>query len=234
MTAWAQVAAAVFAVLAAITIPLTAYRRRPDLELTEQDADRHSRVEGPAGAHLRLFVANGSRRRAAQATRVLVEGYRPLRDPDGWISLSHPSLGWPSAIDAGEGAVTLYSGSGRPIGLGIFARARRRPDGTLVRAPGGPDGDHIAIYGAGDPEGASWHLILALQGLSIISDDRDKLPAGEWVIRLLVGANDGDARRYDVHVAWRGDAVDEATVLAESLDRLHVERVKHVRRARGR
>lgn len=67
--------------------------------------------------------------------------------------------------------------------------------------------------------------MLSLHELSIL-DDRDKLPPGEWVIRLLVGANDGDARRYDVHVAWSGDAIDGAVVLAEGLERLHVERVK--------
>jgi hypothetical protein len=45
------------------------------------------------------------------------------------------------------------------------------------------------------------------------------------VIRLLLGADDGDAQQYDVHVAWSADASDGKTVLAEALDRLHVESV---------
>jgi hypothetical protein len=55
-----------------------------------------------------------------------------------------------------------------------------------------------------------------------ILNDRDKLPPGDWVIRLLLGA-DGDAQEYDVHVAWSGDAAHGKTVLAEALNRLQVE-----------
>jgi hypothetical protein len=56
-----------------------------------------------------------------------------------------------------------------------------------------------------------------------ILNDRDKLPPGDLVIRLLLGADDGDAQEYDVHVAWSGDAADGKTVLAEALNRLQVE-----------
>jgi hypothetical protein len=218
----AQVVAAVFAVLAAIAIPATAYLRRPSVRLTEKGAARHSRVEGNDVALLRLVVENPRRRRAARGTRVIVEGYRrsDQRD-DELVSLANPSLGWPSAIEGTAGAVTVFSGTGRPIGLGRFARARRYPDGRLVKAHDGS----IAGYAANDPEGASWHLVLDLHNLSL-TDDRDKLPPGEWVIRLLVGADDGDARAYDVHVAWSGDAAEPPDVLREALKRLHVERYR--------
>ena len=56
----------------------------------------------------------------------------------------------------------------------------------------------------------------------LIFNDRDKLPPGEWVIRLLVGADDGGASRHDVHIAWSADAPDYRTVLAEALVRLEV------------
>ena len=213
----AQVAAAVFAVLAAVAIPLTAFWRRPRLTLTDKDAKRHSHVESNA-PHLRLLVENKARRRAARGARVIVEGYRRQSDPpDQWTSMAHPSLAWPSATEATSGEVTIYSGSGRPIGLGIFIRARRTPDGTLIRAQG-----RIAEYAPDDPEGASWHLCLTLHALDILND-RDKLPADQWVIRLLLGADDGDAERYDVYVAWSGDAKDGEAVLTEVLDHLHVE-----------
>ena len=92
------------------------------------------------------------------------------------------------------------------------------PDGRLVRRQDGG----ISQYAANDPEGAAWHLLLSVHGLEILSD-RDKLPPGQWIIRLLVGADDGDARRYDVHLAWPGDAPDAKSVLKEALDHLYVE-----------
>jgi hypothetical protein len=221
---WAQVSAAVFAATAAVAIPLTAFWRRPLLMLTEREAKRHSHVESDA-PYLRLLLENKARRRAARRTRVIVLGYRPQDgSPDDWTSLAHPALGWPSATgetEASEGEVTVYSGSGRPVGLGRFLRARRTADEKLISGPGG----WIATYEANDPEGASWHLCLTLHAGLDILNDRDKLPPGEWVIRLLLGADDGDAQQYDVHVAWSADASDGKTVLAETLDRLHVESV---------
>lgn len=150
-----------------------------------------------------------------------MEGFRALHEPDhaGLTSLSHPSLAWPStAADMPASTVTIYSDSGRPFGLGGFVRAARRPDGKLTRGSTG----NISEYAADNEYGATWHLVLALQGFNI-TDDRDKLSAGEWVIRLLVGADDGDARRYDVHVAWDGDpAQTPQAVLDSALERLAV------------
>ena len=83
------------------------------------------------------------------------------------------------------------------------------------------------LYHRADPDDlpeATWHLVLAIHKASF-GDDRDKLPADEWVIRLLVGADDGDARAYDVHVAWSADTRDPLDLYQEVLDRLHVERV---------
>jgi hypothetical protein len=138
------------------------------------------------------------------------------------VSLAHPALGWPSAVEArSEGtvaAVTIYSGAERPVEFGRFIRARRTPEGRLWRESG-----HIAHYATGDPE-ATWHLVLGLHELSI-SDDRDKLPPGLWIVRLLVGADDGDAYRCDVHIAWSESVGSSDVVLAEALDRLAIDRV---------
>jgi hypothetical protein len=52
--------AAVFAVLTAAAVPFFAYRRRPDLTLSEKDSKRHSHVEAHGIPHLRLWVENRS------------------------------------------------------------------------------------------------------------------------------------------------------------------------------
>jgi len=76
---------------------------------------------------------------------------------------------------------------------------------------------HIA---SGDPD-ATWHLMLGLHNLSI-NDDRDKLPPASWVIRLLVGADDGDAYRCDVHLAWSESLPSSEAILREALNRLAI------------
>jgi hypothetical protein len=223
---WALVATAVFAALVAAAVPVSAYWRRPKLRLTEEGAARHSHVEADGAGYLRLVVANARRKRAAHATRVVVEGYRAQAAAPGELrSLAHPSLGWPSAVearaDATVAAVTVYSGSGRPIELGRFIYARATSNGRLERRP---TGSVVRYRPGGKVGGATWYLVLGLHDLDIL-DDRDKLPPDEWVIRLLVGAEDGDAKRYDVHVAWSADASSVRAVLDEALERLGVEAV---------
>ena len=69
---------------------------------------------------------------------------------------------------------------------------------------------------------AEWHLTLELHNLDLY-DDRDKLAPGEWVIRLLVGADDGDAQAYDVHIAWSaGIGNNPPAVLDEALERFEI------------
>jgi hypothetical protein len=185
-----------------------------------------------AGAipHLRLTVENARCKRAAHRTRVIVVGVR-RRDTPEPTSLSHPSLAWPSAgIDSdAEPAVTIHSGTGRPIGVGKFLRPKRGLDGLVERLTVEVvEGKEVTAPRAyrDDDLSATWHLMLDIHGFEII-DDRDKLTPGEWTIQLLVAADDGDAQRYEVHVAWSGDAADAAAVLEETMERLHVE---HVRR----
>lgn len=221
---WALVATAVAAVLIAVAVPLSAYWRRPNLRLTERGARRHSHVEADGHGYLRLVVENARRNRAAKGTRVIVEGYRRQGEAEQeLISLAHPSLGWPSAVearaDATVAAVTVHSGSGRPIEFGRFMRVVRGADDRLARGALG----EIRQWPSGNPN-ATWHLLLGLHELSIL-DDRDKLPPGQWIVRLLVGADDGDARRYDVHVAWIESRPSARSVLDEALERLSIERV---------
>ena len=76
-----------------------------------------------------------------------------------------------------------------------------------------------------DEERARWFLFLAELD---VNDDRDKLPPVEngYTIRLLVGADDGTARSFEVDIAWDGDPrLSAEEVLASALDRLAVREV---------
>ena len=61
---------------------------------------------------------------------------------------------------------------------------------------------------------ATWHLHLALAGV-VPGDHRDWLPPTEqgYVVRLVIGADDGGARRYDVRLQWDGSATSARAAL---------------------
>jgi hypothetical protein len=124
-------------------------------------------------------------------------------------------LGWPS-IDAPEAEVTLHAGTRRPVGLGRFQAPRTTDRGTLERD------NYNRLTHTPWKEGSEWHLVLELHGLDI-ADDRDKLPPGQWVIRLLAGADDGDAKAYNVHIEWSADiGNDPKAVLRQALEGLEL------------
>lgn len=127
-------------------------------------------------------------------------------------TLGHPSLDWPSTGEAAAtAAVTVFAGGTRPITLGYFIRVRRDPStGALLRPtlidddqgrdfPGPP---HYARDADFDDESEGWYLRLALAWGLDINDDRDKLPPVDdgYIVRLLVGADDGKARTFTVHI----------------------------------
>jgi hypothetical protein len=227
----AQVVAASAAVVVAALVAWLPHHRRPKLSLKE-DPDRiHSRVEADGVGYVRLLVANAPRKRTAPATRVQVVGYREQRQgATAMTSLTHPLLGWPSAPEAVEdGAMDIFAGGERAIGLGRLIRAHRGQDRRLVRVVGSmSDGRQVAIVRhSPEDRSATWFLALDLAfGLDII-DDRDKLevrPDG-YTITLLVGADDGDAQRFEVDVNWNPHALDSDQALASLLDHLAVRAV---------
>jgi hypothetical protein len=213
------------------------YARRPRLSLVEDTDKIHSHVEKtPQGRlpYLRVLAKNSKRRRAAQGTRVLVEGYRPLVDPGARMTtLGNPSLGWPSAPEADQtAAVTVFAGGRRPIGLGKLIRVHLDEEGKLVRpiymvglSPGGIGIPHIEPDNPTQYGATGWYLWLDLAFAQDISDDRDKLPPveGGYLIRLLIGADDGAARTFNVHIDWDADPnLDADAVLASALEHLAV------------
>jgi hypothetical protein len=213
---WAQVVGTLLAVGVAGLVAFMPYARRPKLTIEEERDRANSRVESSQLGglpHVRLLVSNARGRRAAQGARVLVEGYTSLADPEAmFVTFGHPSLEWPSASDVDSGAVTVFGGGARPITLGYFERAWRDQEGEL----------HYVHEHDGTAE--AWYLRLTI-GLDI-NDDRDKLPPVErgYSIKLIVGADDGAARRFKVYIDWLGDPGQTPhQVLASALGQLAVE-----------
>jgi hypothetical protein len=215
---WAQLLTAATAVVIAALVAVMPYARRPKLSI-EEDHDRsNSRVEqSQLGGlpHVRLLVTNGKRRRAAQNARVLIEGYTVLGSHQPALdTLGHPSLQWPSASAEVVTTATEFGGGARPITLGYFMRVRRDANDDLhyVRE---------SDYRPGEAD--AWYLKLAI-GIDI-NDNRDKLPPYDdgYVVRLLVGADDGAARSFTVHLDWDGDPdLRPDEVLRSALGRLAV------------
>lgn len=196
--------------LLAIGTFLLAYgTRRPKLTLEAGQAfATHSHVESDTRPHLRLLVRNRRGCRSAVGTRVLVDGYRRA-DEQELRRLGSPSLGWPSAPEAADAAVVIFGGSGRPVALGELWRIRALPDGKKeLVSQLLPDGRTFTVpaHRADDPQ-STWYLKLGLHGL-IIGDFREFLSPGEWVVRVVVGADEADGRAHEINVKWEGDAKD--------------------------
>jgi hypothetical protein len=231
----AQAVATVAAIVIAVLVAWLPFARRPRLSVAEDPLRIHSRVEDTSvGAlpHVRLLVSNAERRRAAQGTRVLVEWYQPRGgDP---VSLSHPSLGWPSAPEAEvTSSVVVFAGGQRPVSLGRLIRVAADDEGRIWRPEtwtkdvGSPPGPRKFPHVAHDSGllASAWYLYLAELD---VNDDRDKLKPveGGYTIRLLVGADDGAARSFEVDIAWDGDPeLGPEEVLDSALDRLAVREV---------
>jgi hypothetical protein len=238
-TSWidvAQVVAATAGILIAALVAFMPFVRRPRLSVEEDEERVASRVERITGVgllpHVRLLVANRKWRRAAQETRVFVEWYRE-QDGESRVSLGHPPLFWPSVPEEeATGGVVVFAGGRRPVGLGTLIRVRLSKSGRIERPPAWTQGLSASVSLTESksphiPEGGAdgWYLFLAELD---INDDRDKLPPVEngYTIRLLVGADDGAARAYEVDISWDGDpkqTPDE--VLASALDHLGVREV---------
>lgn len=229
---WLPLGISAIALVASIAAFVIPYWRRPSLSLQEDPERTHSRVEGNGIPHIRLLVRNAKGKRSAKQARVVLDGYRSAASPSPLTRLGSPFLAWPSAFgqDSDSYISVVFSDAARPVGLGQFRRVRVNPDGKLERAE-----VYTQTVGAiGEPAGvvhfpdlaaapdARWHLHLELADAYEIVDERDWLPPGAWTVRLIVGADDGDAHAYEVDVAWAGDESDGEAVLKAALDRLEV------------
>lgn len=114
----------------------------------------------------------------------------------------------------------------RPIDFASLYPAKRNEDGRLdvkrIMTPSGyvQSSDPVVTMVG---NGGAWQLKLGIE-LSI-ADYRHILPPGEWVVRLVIGSNDGRSGEYDVQVAWKGDEPDPEKALSYLLDHLEVMKV---------
>ena len=175
-------------------------------------------------------MRNAKGKRSAKQARVVLDGYRPAGSTDPLERLGSPFLGWPSAFgqDSDSYVSVVFSDAVRPVGLGRFGRVRVNPDDERREREArytmrvGEIVDPGPVRHFPDAPDARWHLHLELADQFQITDERDWLSPGSWTVRLIVGADDGDARAYDVDLAWTGDEPDAQAVLRAALGSLKV------------
>jgi hypothetical protein len=232
---WAPLIVSAVALVVSVAAVLLPYWRRPSLSLHEDPERTHSRVEGNGIPYVRLLVRNAKGKRSARNARVVLDGYRRADSTGPLTRLGSPFLGWPSIFgqDSNSYVSVVFSDAARPVGLGRFRRVRVDPDDGLREREERYTQDLTAASVAmtigpapirhfADAPDARWHLHLELADEYEIVDERDWLAPGSWTIRLIVGADDGDAHAYDVDVAWAGDEPDGEVVLKAALDSLKV------------
>jgi hypothetical protein len=206
MSTWQDVRASQQMAAAALEANQLAHaenERRPQLSLSADRDEIHSRAENQHAAYVRLLVSNAPERRVAKGTRVLVDHYRPKGQPvTAATTLGSPSLGWPSAPEASrDAAVVVFAGAARPIDLGVLQQGYDDDDVNPFDPPPPPD------------PAMPWRLKLALHNLHI-ADHRQYLKPGQaWVIRLVVGSDEADAKPYDVTVKWEAFAANSRVAL---------------------
>jgi hypothetical protein len=232
---WVPLAFSAFAILVSIAALVVPYWRRPSLSLHDDPEGTHSRVEGDGPPYLRILVRNKKRKRSAKNARVVLDGYRRSGSTGPLTRLGSPFLGWPSIFgqDSDSYVSVVFSDAARPVSFGRFVRVRVNPDERLEReeryrtdlsqTPPGPGPIRHFPDAQAAPD-ARWHLHLELADAAAIVDERDWLEPGRWIVRLIVGADDGDAHAYEVDVAWAGDEPDGAAVLKAALASLEVRR----------
>lgn len=208
-----------FALAASIGAYVLPHYRRPKLSLRPDSSCEHSHVEGDAVPYFRALVHNAKGKRSAKHARVVHDGHK-LIDDRRYTRIGSPFLAWPSTFgqESAFYADVVFADAERPVGIGRFTRVKLDSDGKLVRAF--PSADAPVIHFPSDPQ-ATWYLHLEL-GKWSVTDERDWLAPGTWSIRLLLGADDGDAQAYIMTVGWRGDETDGEAVLSAALDSVRI------------
>jgi hypothetical protein len=220
----AQLVTAVGALLTATLVAWLPHHRRPSLSLAEDVERIHSRVEGDGVPYIRILACNKRGKRAAKGTRVVLEGYRRA-DETRLTSLASPLMTWPSATEAVESAtVVVLPGGRRPVSLGRLIRtptdSHGRPALTLVTNDKGEQG--LRYSHQPDDPAAIWMLML--DATISVTDTRDWLAPGEWIVQLTVGSDDSDARTFRVDVTWDAGAKTSEAAKNYLLAHLHVKK----------
>lgn len=196
---WVGAFSTVATVLVGLGVAAVTFWRRPRLSLHEGREHWHveSSIDSEPLPYVRLLARNAGLRRASHGTRVLVEHYvRAGRT----TYLGSPPLGWTSAADAVDVSVVIFPGGERSVDLGMFR-------------------SYLSVGG-----GDQWAFVIAPylnihEGRGTLLADRNG-----YIIRVVVGSNDGRARRYDVHLNWNPEKrlVDNRWNARELLDSVQV------------
>jgi hypothetical protein len=179
---WLAATGALLPVLVGLITLLVTFWRRPSLSLHVRQ--EQSRVErSPSKAllpFLRVVARNGRLHRASHGTRVLLE-YAESVDGER-ISLGSPPLGWTSAADSVDVSVVIFPGGERPFDVGRF-------DSYLSTEEDGSHSDE-------------WCLTLVPYMQIFESRQNLRSKDGGYLLRLVIGSDDGRARRYNLRVHW--------------------------------
>ncbi len=164
------------------------FARRPRLTLTVDEDRVHSRVEGDGWPYIRILASNGRFCRSARHARVLVESYHAQGQTlSERITLGSPSLGWTSggSETKADGSLTIPPGVSRALDIGyLTTKAVNQHAQRLPPSMANP-----------------WGLQLGLHELRL-TDGRDWLPCGRWIIRLVASADDAATQTYDLKIEW--------------------------------
>jgi hypothetical protein len=185
-TDWVQLGLAIAVAATAVAVPLTAFFRRPRLRLEEDVAGDYTDIAAGDEPRVRLLATNSKWTRTAYRTRVDVIGYRRHAETR-WTWVGNLPLRWlgsPTDLTA-----AVYAGDTRPVELGgLFWRPPEgwtQPPRTTWEGPG-PTPEM--------QEASRWHFHIAVAHIELVPD--------AWVIRLVIAAEDGAARRYDIDVTF--------------------------------
>lgn len=218
-----QLVAAVGAVLAAVGIPLTAFARRPRLRVGEQGQARlgGGAYLGLPDQELRVYltVSNSGWRRGARGARVIVDSLWPTAHPEESRDIAYPELRWAEQPAPGEGVVIFPAGA-KAIEVGQLLALVRNASGRITANDGRTDWQTMLS------RGGQWEFQLSLSPTPAPDDARAHLaprPAG-YTLRIIVGADDAAARRYDIAIAWNEDATD--IIEAQESMRIRARRVR--------
>jgi hypothetical protein len=198
-------------------VPLTRHFRAPSLTLHEDTPRLHSHVEGNGLPYVRLVVRNKGWRRVARQARLFAAWYAEQGLTTSPLTMGSPELSWTSLVR--DDALVFPAGE-RPVDLGILFPATRDNFGQLVESHPDDDAETIIKLRRGE-----WQFKFALAHNLLIVDRREFVPPtpNGYVVRVELGAEEGPARRYDVHVNWDGKARDAQAAL-DSVQ-LAIERV---------
>jgi hypothetical protein len=187
--------------------------RRPRLSIVEDAEGIHSRVEGNGLPYVRLLAGNARGRRTAKQTRVFVDRYQENRQGAPVVAMGSPELGWPSTPADGDGGV-VFAGGTRPFDFGYLVASwgdvytQSMPSASISDSP-------VRIPRPNFQSGKKWELRLALAYNLELADQRECLhwARNGYAVRLVIGAEDGAARRFEVHANCDGDASNAQAAL---------------------